>query len=64
MLEIDTRGIDFEAFKADGKFQCIGEESNTKFDDVDLEDNEWYDYDEKAGAEVSITNIEWTFTKK
>lgn len=64
LLEIDSRGIDFVSFKADGKFECTGEESNTKFQDVDLEDNEWYDYDDKAGSEVSITNIEWAFTKK
>lgn len=64
MLEIDSRGLDFVSFKADGKFQCIGEESNTKFEEVDLEDGEWYDYDEKSSEEVSITNIDWTFVKK
>lgn len=64
LLDIDSRGIDFVSFKADGKFQCKGEESNTKFEEVDLEEGEWFDYDEKAGDEVSITNIEWGFSKK
>lgn len=64
MLDIDSRGIDFVSFVPDGKFQCVGDESNSKFKDVDLVDNEWYDYDDKAGGEVSITNIEWAFTKK
>ncbi|CDO54053.1 hypothetical protein DV113_004039 [Geotrichum candidum] len=64
LLDIDSRGIDFVSFIPDGKFKCQGAESNTKFDEVDLEDNEWYDYDEKAGDEVSITNVQWEITKK
>lgn len=64
LLDIDSRGIDFISFIPDGKFKCQGAESNTKFADVDLEDNEWYDYDDKAGDEVSITDIHWEITKK
>jgi hypothetical protein len=34
-------------------------DSGTKFTGIDLTDGEWYDYDEKAGEEVSIKDISW-----
>ena len=37
----------------------MGEESGTKFADIELHEGEWFDYDEKAGEEVSITNVKW-----
>ena len=42
-----------------GEWRCVGTESGTKFSGIDLTDGEWFDYDEKAGEEVSITNIKW-----
>ncbi|KAK6457233.1 uncharacterized protein RJT20DRAFT_127413 [Scheffersomyces xylosifermentans] len=63
ILEIDARGLDFESFIPEGKFQAVGLESGTKFEEVDLEDNEWYDYDDKAGAEVSITDVTWEISR-
>lgn len=64
ILQIDARGIEFTEFHADGKFQCSGVNSNTKFKEVDLVDGEWYDYDEDAGEEVSITDIKWDLKKE
>lgn len=63
MVEIDARGIDFVEFIPVGTFVCSAVESSTVFDDVELEDGEWYDYDEKGGNEVSITNVKWDFVK-
>lgn len=37
----------------------MGIESNTKFDAIDLTEGDWYDYDEKAGDEVSIKEMKW-----
>lgn len=37
----------------------MGAESGTKFSGIDLTDGEWYEYDEKASEEVSITNVKW-----
>lgn len=34
-------------------------ESGTKFADVTFEDGDWFDYDEKAGEEVSIKGLKW-----
>lgn len=42
-----------------GEWLATGIESGTKFTGIDLQDGEWYEYDEKAGEEVSITNLKW-----
>ncbi len=35
-------------------------ESTTKFESIiDLQDGEWFDYDEKTSEEVSIKDIQW-----
>ncbi len=36
-----------------------GLESPTKFSGIDLLEGEWFDYDEKAGEEVSIKDVKW-----
>lgn len=43
-----------------GEWQVKGAESGTAFTEVDLSDGEWYDYDDKAGEEVSIKEIKWS----
>jgi hypothetical protein len=42
-----------------GEFKAKGLESNTPFAAIDLSEGEWYDYDDKAGEEVSIKDIKW-----
>ncbi|KAF1834217.1 hypothetical protein BDW02DRAFT_525822 [Decorospora gaudefroyi] len=59
ILEFDCRGLEFVEFRAEGEFLATGVESGTKFEGIELPDGEWYDYDEKAGEEVSITGVEW-----
>ncbi|KAJ4354400.1 uncharacterized protein N0V89_006136 [Didymosphaeria variabile] len=59
ILEFDCRGLEFTDFKAEGDFEAKGADSNTKFASIDLSEGEWFDYDEKAGEEVSITNVKW-----
>lgn len=63
ILEIDARGLDFEKFHPEGRYEAVGAETGTKFTDVDLSDDEWYDYDDKAGAEVSITDVKWEISR-
>lgn len=41
-----------------GEWEATGPESNSKFTGIDLTED-WYDYDEKAGEEVSIKDIKW-----
>ncbi|KAF2094662.1 DUF866-domain-containing protein [Rhizodiscina lignyota] len=59
ILVFDCRGLEFVEFRADGEWLATGTESGTKFTGVDLSDGEWFDYDEKAGEEVSIKDIKW-----
>jgi hypothetical protein len=42
-----------------GEFLATGIETGTKFAAIDLAEDEWFDYDEKAGEEVSITGVKW-----
>lgn len=42
-----------------GEWEAKGIESSTPFTSIDLSEGEWYDYDEKAGEEVSIKEISW-----
>lgn len=52
LLTVDTDYIQ-------GLWAAKGLESGTPFTDIGLEDGEWYDYDEKAGEEVSVKGIAW-----
>lgn len=42
-----------------GEWEAVGTESGTKFTGIDLNDGEWFDYDEKAGEEVSIKDVKF-----
>ncbi|KAK7427515.1 hypothetical protein QQZ08_005957 [Neonectria magnoliae] len=59
IIEFDCRGLEFVEFKAEGEWLAEGPDSGTKFTGIELVDGEWYDYDEKAGDEVSIKEIKW-----
>ena len=59
IIEIDCRGLEFIEFKPDGEWLADGLESGTKFDGIDLSEGEWYEYDEKVTAEVSIKELKW-----
>ncbi|KAK0274424.1 hypothetical protein LTR35_011578 [Friedmanniomyces endolithicus] len=59
ILTLDCRGLEFVEFKADGAWKATGVESGTKFADIDLTEGKWFDYDEKAGEEVSIKEVKW-----
>ncbi|MCJ1303415.1 hypothetical protein MMC08_006224 [Hypocenomyce scalaris] len=57
IIEFDCRGLEFTEFKADGEWEAKGLESTTTFSGIDLQEGEWFDYDEKAGEEVSIKDL-------
>lgn len=42
-----------------GEWEAKGLDSPTKFSSIDLQEGEWFDYDEKAGGEVSIKDLNW-----
>lgn len=47
------------AHRCQGEWEAKGIDSGTKFSGIDLIEGEWFDYDEKAGEEVSIKDIKW-----
>lgn len=59
IIEFDCRGLEFTQFKPDGEWIAKGLESSTNFTGIDLQEGEWFDYDEKAGDEVSIKDMKW-----
>ncbi|KAL9127712.1 MAG: hypothetical protein Q9217_003463 [Psora testacea] len=75
IIEMDCRGIEFTEFKADvrtaltfqwylanvaqGEWTAKGLDSPTKFNGIDLQEGEWFDYDEKTSEEVSIREVKW-----
>ncbi|KAF5253177.1 hypothetical protein FANTH_1882 [Fusarium anthophilum] len=52
ILEFDCRGLEFTEFKAEGEWLAEGVETGTKFTAIDLEEGEWFEYDEKSNEEV------------
>ncbi|KAK9446796.1 uncharacterized protein V1518DRAFT_423079 [Limtongia smithiae] len=59
VVEFDVRGLEFTDFQVTGEWTCKSTENTTVFSEVDLEPGEWFDYDEKAGQEVMITDVKW-----
>ncbi|KAI9821961.1 MAG: hypothetical protein M1827_002543 [Pycnora praestabilis] len=59
IIEFDCRGLEFTDFKSDGEWLARGLESPTNFSGIDLQEGEWFDYDEKAGEEVSVKDLKW-----
>jgi hypothetical protein len=59
VIELDCRGLEFVEFSPEGEWAAQGEESGTPFAGIDLQEGDWYDFDEKAGREVSITELKW-----
>ncbi|TFY64048.1 hypothetical protein EVJ58_g2882 [Rhodofomes roseus] len=47
-LTIDCRGLEFIGFDPRGTWRCVGAESGTVFNEVELDEGEWVDYDEKV----------------
>ncbi|RDL37328.1 putative DUF866-containing protein [Venustampulla echinocandica] len=63
IIEFDCRGLEFTEFKPEGDWLATGIESGSKFTAIDLTEGEWFDYDEKAGDEVSIKDLKWEIRK-
>jgi hypothetical protein len=42
-----------------GEWEAKGIDSSTPFSGIDFGDGDWFDYDEKQGQEVSITDLVW-----
>ncbi|KAJ2957504.1 hypothetical protein NQZ79_g6799 [Umbelopsis isabellina] len=61
---LDCRGLEPVDFDARDGWLAEGAESGTKFEDIDLTEDDWAEYDEKAGEPVGISGIEVDFRKE
>ncbi|CAO3598529.1 unnamed protein product [Absidia cylindrospora] len=64
MAVFDVRGLELVDFSPRDTWLAKGTETGTSFDDIDLLEGEWADYDEKAGEPVGISSIEVQFKKE
>ncbi|KAG6862395.1 hypothetical protein C0995_011835 [Termitomyces sp. Mi166 len=56
LLVIECRGLEFIGFDPRGIWECKGS-TGTVFPDIDLGEDGWNDYDEKAALPVGITEF-------
>eukprot|EP00887_Chlorella_sp_A99_P001614 scaffold8.g1614.t1 len=59
-LNLQARGLGQFSDTRSAGFLVKGK-SGQVWEDVDLSEREWVDYDEKSGASVSIMGLEWEF---
>ncbi|KAI0068428.1 DUF866-domain-containing protein [Artomyces pyxidatus] len=62
-LTVDCRGLEFIGFDPRGIWKCRGAESGSSFDEVDLDEGEWVDYDEKAKLPVGVSKVECSWNR-
>ena len=63
ILGLECRGIEIERWIPGDDF-VVESTSGTIFENVDLTENDWADYDEKYDESVSITDLEFKIEKK
>lgn len=63
IVSFDCRGVEPFDFDPRVGFRANGTESGTLFDEIDLAEKEWSEFDEKAGESVGIYGVEHQFAK-
>lgn len=61
IVKFDCRGLEPVKFAQKIGWKCEGIESGTLFDNIDLNDGEWADYDEKINEPTEINEIQCRF---
>ncbi len=60
IIAFDCRGMEPVDWRPEGGF-VVTAPSGAKWEDVDLSDKEWADFDERSGESVSVMELEWEF---
>ncbi|CAB4488247.1 DUF866-domain-containing protein [Rhizophagus irregularis] len=60
---IECRGIELIDFEPRAGFKAVGIKSGTVFEDIDLTEGDWAEYDEKGGVPVGISEIKSEFRR-
>ncbi|VDN03387.1 unnamed protein product [Thelazia callipaeda] len=61
LVKFDCRGLEPIAFEPRVRWKAVSTKSSLVFEDVDLIDKEWVDYDEKAAEPVEISEMDCRF---
>ncbi|CAJ0939342.1 unnamed protein product, partial [Mesorhabditis belari] len=61
MIKFDCRGLEPYEFDPRMGWQAEGVESETPFEEIDLSEKEWSDYDERVNEAVEINEIDVKF---
>jgi len=61
IIAFDCRGLMIVDFSPRNGFKCRGVESNTVFEDINLEEKEWVDYDDRQNQPVGIYEVQHQF---
>ncbi|KAJ1345759.1 hypothetical protein KIN20_000364 [Parelaphostrongylus tenuis] len=61
MIHLDCRGLEPVDFEMRTGWTAVGTETGTVFEDIDLSEKAWADYDEKASEATEIADIEVRF---
>ncbi|XP_027195104.2 CXXC motif containing zinc binding protein-like [Dermatophagoides pteronyssinus] len=62
LIEFDCRGCDPILFQPINRFKCTNMDNTTEFNDVDLSELNWADYDERTNESVGIYDFKYRFT--
>ncbi|KFO96441.1 UPF0587 protein C1orf123, partial [Calypte anna] len=63
VMEFEFRGLEPVDFQPQAGFAAEGAESGTPFNDINLLEKDWNDYDEKAKESVGIYEVTHKFVK-
>jgi len=63
MAVIECRGLELVDFEPRTGFKAVGVKSGTKFEDIDLTEGDWAEYDEKGGVPVGISELQTEFRR-
>ncbi|PZC72203.1 UPF0587 protein GA18326 [Helicoverpa armigera] len=63
LVIFDCRGVEPVDFEPKSGWIAVGEDDGKTFEDVDLTEKEWADYDDKNQNSVGVYELEWQFVK-
>ncbi|XP_016897763.1 CXXC motif containing zinc binding protein isoform X2 [Cynoglossus semilaevis] len=63
MVQFECRGLEPVDFQPQAGFAAEGAETGTQFPEINLQENDWTDYDEKAKESVGIYEVSHKFVK-
>ncbi|XP_053549430.1 CXXC motif containing zinc binding protein isoform X1 [Bombina bombina] len=63
IVEFECRGLEPVDFQPQAGFAAEGAETGTRFNEINLQEKDWTDYDEKAKESVGIYEVTHQFKK-